>query len=351
VTEVERTALLLGVLSAVLAFVGVRGMLSFARRRQFVAVANERSSHTGRTPTGGGVGVAAAMAVTVLVAWLTGFGSELLWAAPVSLAACAVGWCDDRRDLRALPKFALMLAVVCPVVLLVPEARLTSVPLPFVGVLELGVATVPLSLFWLVGYANAFNFMDGIDGIAGWTAALAGLAFAVLGALAGDGNTLLLGSLTAGVALGFLPWNFPRARIFMGDAGSLPLGFLIAFTALSAAHSGALPFPGAVLLLGPFLFDVMLTLVRRTLRGASLGEAHREHLYQRLAQQWGGHPRVTLLYAGFAVCTSAAAVIYRATHDLGQLLSLSVPLVWMLGFAVVVLRRDSSQTSPSGESA
>jgi UDP-N-acetylmuramyl pentapeptide phosphotransferase/UDP-N-acetylglucosamine-1-phosphate transferase len=183
--------------------------------------------------------------------------------------------------------------------------------------------------------------MDGINGIASLTAIVSAGVFAVAGERSGD-RVLLAASVATGLAaLGFLPLNFPRARIFMGDAGSLPLGLLLACCAVRANASGALSFPASVLLLGPFLFDVAYTLVQRRREGKVIGQAHKEHLYQRLQRAFGGsHAKSALVYAGLAAATGALALVYDDLSELGKVLCLSAPTASMLGFAALVRRAE-----------
>jgi len=338
--------LLAGLLTAVLAWIATGRALAAAVRHRALAVPNERSSHSLPTPTGGGCGLGAAAVVVLTAAALHSGVVALGVAAGAVAVACATGLRDDVRPLRPDTKALLTLAAAAALAVTGP---LHVVDVPGVGEVPLGPLAVPLTVFWLAGFANLFNFMDGIDGIASLTAAVSGAAFAVAGVRAADPALAAVGAVTSGAAVGFLPWNFPRARIFMGDAGSLPLGLLLAYAAVLAHVSGALPFPGSVLLLGPFVFDTTFTLVRRAARGERLWEAHREHLYQRLSRLWGGHPRVSLLYAGFALVTAALALVYPDLGDAGRGLSLGAPLVAMLAFALVVLVADrkGSSTPPA----
>lgn len=348
-SELVTVMAIVGAAVTVLSFLGVRVVLSVARRKELLDHPNERSSHTIPTPSGGGAGLAGAIALVLPVAALLGGTPELLWLLPAVVVACGLGIYDDARPLRAGAKLVALAVASAPVL---GVALADRIHLPYLPTFSLAWASVPLTVFWLTGYSNAFNFMDGIDGIAGITAAVSGAVYALAGALASDAATALTGALVLGASLGFLPSNFPRARIFMGDAGSLPLGILLAANALLAADergvagAQALSFPASVLLLGPFLFDVVLTLARRAARGARLGQAHREHLYQRLSRQWRGHPRVSLLYGGFVVATGALALGYDRVGDLGKLVSLTVPVLTMLVFAVVVLRADR-RTDPN----
>jgi UDP-N-acetylmuramyl pentapeptide phosphotransferase/UDP-N-acetylglucosamine-1-phosphate transferase len=152
-------------------------------------------------------------------------------------------------------------------------------------------------LFWVLGYTNAFNFMDGINGIAAGQAVITGIGTAIIAALASDNrsNTLSLAALVlAGSALGFLPHNFPRARIFMGDVGSAPLGFALAALSLlvAARHGWTLLLPLFLLHLN-YTLDTSVTLIRRWLRGEKVYEAHKEHFYQRLVRSGKSHAFAT----------------------------------------------------------
>lgn len=328
--------LLWGAVAAVLSWFGTRRWLKRGAGRRAVAVPNERSSHTLPTPTGGGLQFAPAIVMSLLIAGFAG-AEGVFVPAIAALIAMFCGLVDDIRHLRPLVKMGVMTAVGLFLAFLTP---LESLALPHVGTIAFGVLAIPLTLFWLAGFTNAFNFMDGIDGIASLTAIISAATYAVAGVITDDATLALVGAVTAGASLGFLPWNFPKARIFMGDAGSLPLGLLLAYCAVLADASGVIPFPASVLLLGPFIFDSGFTLLRRAVRGERVWEAHREHLYQRLSRIWGGHPRVSLLYAGFAAVTAVFALLYRDASPLGRLLSLGVPLAAMLAFAATVLAVD-----------
>ena len=338
--------------SLVLSLAGVGLGLLVSRKKRLVAIPNERSSHVVPTPSGGGIGLAAAVVLTLpLAAAFGGAPRVALFAAAVALSSL-VGLWDDRSPLSARTRMWVLVRASVPI-MFVSCADL--IRLPYLEPFGLGLLALPLTLLWLTGFANVFNFMDGINGIAGLTAAISGLGFAAAGLLASDPATTILGAVTAGAAIGFLPWNFPRAKIFMGDAGSLPLGLLLAGTALVAARERAqglpttLAFPACVQILGPFLFDAILTLARRGLHGKRIGEAHREHLYQRLSRQWRSHAPVTLLYGCFSVLTVGLALLYDRMGELGKLMSLTFSLLAMSAFAQLVLSRDDSASAVEPE--
>jgi UDP-N-acetylmuramyl pentapeptide phosphotransferase/UDP-N-acetylglucosamine-1-phosphate transferase len=318
------------------AFVATLLFLVWARRRKHLALPNERSSHVVPTPSSGGVGIVTGVLVGLGHWTLMGADADPHAAViPSVLIAFTVGLVDDRRALRPRVKMALLLvaAVAAAIVGRVEVVR----GVPFVGDLDLAWAAWPLTVFWLACYPNAFNFMDGLNGIASLTAIVSSAVF--VDAAARQDDAVLFA--TALATLGFLPLNFPKARIFMGDAGSLPLGLLLAFCAVRANHTGALSFPASVLLLGPFLFDVVFTLIRRKREGKVIGEAHKEHLYQRLSRACGGsHAKSALVYAGLSAATGYLALTYDSRSEAGKLLSLIGPVAAMLAFAALVLAAE-----------
>jgi len=265
-------------------------------------VPNARSSHAAPTPRGGGV--------AVVTATLVGFG---LWGAPhwalaAALAALlALGLWDDVKGARPAPKLAIQ-ALVCA---------------GFAWAAAPGWAAFALAL-WLLFFVNAFNFMDGANGMAGLTAAVGAAALA----LAGGPFVAAAALCLLGGVLGFLPFNFPRARIFLGDAGSLPIGFALAALAGLATLDGR-PVWFAPALFLTFAFDVALTLARRALRGERLTEAHRDHLYQLLLRLGWPHGRVSGTYAAAALLNGAVALSGSAAA-FAALLAAHAAFAWLV---------------------
>ena len=242
---------------------------------------NERSSHARPTPRGGGL---AALGAITLV-WFLAAPPDLLPVLALGLALGAIGWWDDLRGLPAVLRLAAQGAAVAS------GFALADIGPLFQGLLPQALDRALASLAWL-WFVNLFNFMDGIDGIAGIEAATIGLglAWATAATFPGEG---LAEAATAGAALGFLAWNWPPAKIFLGDVGSQSLGFLLGFLLLRAAGEGQ----WAVALILPlyFLADATLTLVRRLVAGEAVWRAHRSHFYQRAVQALGGAHRPVLL--------------------------------------------------------
>jgi len=264
-----------------------------ALRRQWLDVPNERSSHRAPTPRGGGLGIVIAAAAGFVMLWATGAMNARLCAALVGggLAVAWIGFRDDRTPVGPGTRLAVHMAAAAWAL-----AWLGGVP-----PIQFGTTTVEFGLFGYVlgalaiGWVlNLFNFMDGIDGIAASEAAFMALAGAVLA-----GGSSALGVPAAGLVfgaacLGFLAWNWPPAKIFMGDVGSGFLGYVLAVLALAAMWESPVALFAWLALGGVFFVDASITLARRLLRGERVHEAHRSHAYQWLARRWGAHLPVTL---------------------------------------------------------
>lgn len=260
-----------------------------------IDIPNARSSHTVPTPRGGGI--ATVIATTAVLGLLTALGRLPLefFAAMAGGGAivAAVGFIDDRRALPA--KIRLLVHVGAALWALLWLGGLP--PLQLGGtVFVFGVGGYVLGLLGIVWTLNLFNFMDGIDGIAGGEAvfvALAGAAVQVYGG--GTGTLPIVAVVFALACAGFLAWNWPPAKVFMGDVGSGYMGYMIAVLALVAARESAVALLVWVILGGLFFVDATVTLIRRVARGERVSEAHRSHAYQRLAVRWGSHRSVTSL--------------------------------------------------------
>lgn len=255
----------------------------------------DRGMHTAPTPTAGGLALIGGLAMAILVClpWLRASGGvapALTAGVAVALAHGLLGAVDDVLDLGARAKLVLQLGLALAFALLVhpaaiPIARGAGVDLAW----PIAVGGVAL---WMIVAVNAVNFMDGSNGLV--AGALAIILGGVGAAALGDGGLAPVMLAAAGACLGFLPWNYPRARLFQGDAGALFLGALIAAAAVAAASPGRPGGPLSLftvpLALTPLLTDVLLTLIVRARRKAPLFEAHRDHLYQRwLAAHGGDH--------------------------------------------------------------
>jgi UDP-N-acetylmuramyl pentapeptide phosphotransferase/UDP-N-acetylglucosamine-1-phosphate transferase len=254
---------------AVILFVLLRTGLAW---RLATDIPNDRSLHVQPTPRVGGWGIVPVSVVGILLA------APSLWCAAVAAAfLAAVSQIDDRRGLPARVRFAAHLIAVIGFVVLYPAA----VPCVMLAALS-------FLMIWLV---NLYNFMDGADGLAGGMA-LFGFGGYALAALTGAHplpELALACALVAGAALGFLLFNFHPARIFLGDAGSISLGFLAGALGYWGWLRGAWPVWFPAMVFAPFITDASVTLARRLLRGEKFWQPHREHYYQRMVRSGMGH--------------------------------------------------------------
>jgi UDP-N-acetylmuramyl pentapeptide phosphotransferase/UDP-N-acetylglucosamine-1-phosphate transferase len=248
---------------------------------------NERSLHETPVPRVGGIGIVAG----VLLAFVLVRAEPILAALAAALAA--VSYADDRAHLPIAVRFAAHVAAAAAFVYLAAG----DVPL-------LWQAAIVLAMVWMT---NLYNFMDGSDGLAGGMALFGFGAYALAAWLAGDIVFTVVAASIAAAAAAFLAFNFPPARVFMGDAGSIPLGFLAGALGVLGWRAGHWPAWFPVLAFSPFVIDATLTLARRALRRERFWRAHRTHYYQRLVQLGWGHLNTALAeYALMAGCGAAA---------------------------------------------
>jgi Fuc2NAc and GlcNAc transferase len=327
--------------------VGTRLLRGYALKRSLLDRPNERSSHQAPTPRGGGLAIVASF-VAALAA-LAAAGAVPFSAAIAiggsGLTVALVGFWDDHGHIaarwRLLAHFAAtgwLLAWLggVPDVFVLGDAPLARAAMN---------AAAAVGIVWLV---NLYNFMDGIDGIASMeaiTVALGGVAAAAATGFAAEGAPPLL--LIAAVA-GFMVWNWPPARIFMGDVGSGFLGVVLAGLALDAGHAHPPLLYAWLILLGLFVVDATVTLARRALRRERVYEAHRSHAYQRAARHFGRHLPVTLAVAGInllwlAPVAAAAALEWvpgPLATGVAYLPLLLLALYWKAGGEEVPAKKD-----------
>lgn len=288
-------AIWLAALVVLVSGAGVALVRRYALRR-LLDVPNERSSHTTPTPRGGGVALTAAYLLGLVLTAGLGLvpGNLVIAVAGGGLLVAGTGFLDDHGHVSPLVRLTSQSAAIS-----LGMAWLGGLPpVDFgLGPVDLGVFGNGLALLYCAWFLNLFNFMDGIDGIAASQAITMSLSAALLLLLApnGSGGVLPL-ALLAAATLGFLPWNWPPARIFMGDAGSGFLGFALGTLAFWTVVEGWLTSWTWLILGGTFLADATVTLMVRARTGAGLSVAHRSHAYQRLSRRWGSHRAVTLSY-------------------------------------------------------
>lgn len=297
-----------------LAAIFVRVLFSRPLHALILDKPNDRSLHTIPVPRTGGIGLDAAAFLTWAALAPTATYPAMLFA----LILAGVSLADDIAALSASRRLLVHVAVATLAVVVYPPA---------------GLAIAPLAILTFVWMSNLYNFMDGSDGLAGGMA-LIGFGTYAAAAFSADATALAIAAAAvAGAAGGFLIWNFPKAKIFMGDSGSVPLGFLAALLGYLGWQDGIWPFYFPALVFLPFIADATVTLIRRALRGERLSDAHRTHYYQRLNQMGLGH-RKTALYA-YALMLAAAASALLTLHlpEMGVGL---VIVLWLAGSALLM---------------
>jgi UDP-GlcNAc:undecaprenyl-phosphate GlcNAc-1-phosphate transferase len=273
-------------------------MIALLRRMAVLDMPGARSSHSVPTPRGGGAPIAVGLVAAVLI---TPDLDRARMALVVAVAFFGLlGLLDDLRGLPALTRLALQVAGAGAVAaLLVSGARFSA---------AVAVVAVAGAAAWLVGFVNAFNFMDGVNGISGAHALIGGIAYACLAGWRSDGFGVAAGLALAGGAALFLPWNAVRARVFLGDVGSYSIGAALAVLAVRLVLLGV----PAEAVAGPvalYLADVAWTLQRRIRNGERWLEAHRSHVYQRWCDVGLSHQEVTLLTSALTVLLCLLGVV------------------------------------------
>ena len=276
---------------------------------------DRRKSHTRPTPKGGGVGIVAAFLAGMYILYRYAEFSRLAdpYFRGVILAAVAisvVAFLDDMRDWPFTVKLAAQ--VVAALMAVASGLYVTEYRVPYVGPLDLGWLGIVATLVWILFATNAMNFIDGLDGLAAGTALVASgfLAYIAIGQ---EGSFVYFAALLLAAGLvGFLPFNFPRARIFMGDVGSQFCGFVLAVLGVAAARFGAIEmsFLLVPMLLSGVLLDVAFTLVRRALAGQRITAAHRSHVYQIAHRSGIPAPVVAMVHWGFAAFGGVCCLVF-----------------------------------------
>lgn len=278
-----------------LAFVMTYFMRHYALNKNIIDKPNERSSHSVPTPRGGGVAVVCsyllALAVLIYSQQLTVHIGLTLMAA--SFVIALLGFLDDHGHINSMLRLAVHFLVAIGVVIsLGGFAEVTA----FNG-LQLGFIANIIAVLFLVWLLNLYNFMDGINGIASVEVITTTVSLAILYTVLNTSLNSDLLWLLAACVFGFLLWNFPKAKIFMGDACSGFLGLTLGILALIALKENLALFCAWIICLGVFVVDATYTLIKRVLNGYKMYDAHRSHSYQILSRQWGSHTPVTLAVA------------------------------------------------------
>jgi UDP-GlcNAc:undecaprenyl-phosphate GlcNAc-1-phosphate transferase len=301
---------------------------------------NDRTVHRVPLPTMGGIAMYLGLIAALIVSQFIPFFDEVISpeatnTAVATLITCTLmlglGAVDDARGTTALTKFVAQVFIAGVLVLSGVQFHYFWLPGVSTFVLSGNLGAI-MTILWVVAVANAVNLIDGLDGLAAGMVAIAAGAFFIYVVRSGGpvglaSDAALLAAITVGVCLGFLPWNFHPAKIFMGDAGSMLLGMLLAITTVRGvgdtftkptrddivAVAGAIAVPILVLLVP--LLDVLLAIIRRTRRGVGIGHADKEHLHHHLMEIGHGHRQAVLLLYLWGALVSAGALAVGLIGD------------------------------------
>jgi len=319
--------LLLTALVFAASWAGTGAITLWLRRRMILDHPGERSSHRRPVPKGGGIAVASA----TLLAWL---GLAALGKAPpetllvccLGFALAALSWLNDLTHIPAVVRLGFHLLIAATGLMALPDRGRE-----FQGLLSPTLDAAATVLLW-TWFLNLYNFMDGIDGLAASETACIGFGLAFVAALTGvaSGGYLLLVVALAAAALAFLPWNWHPARVFLGDVGSVPLGFMQGWLLLLLAGRGY--WVSALLLPLYYLADATLTLLTRIASGRRFWQPHKGHFYQRALRSDGNHAKVVLwiLAGNCALVGCAVLAIYEPLPALGLGIAVTTALLLAL---------------------
>lgn len=353
------------ILPAVVAFVSAlmitKRLSSQKSFGSILAHPNERTLHSRPTPQTGGLAIIISVVVALVVAASVlalsqpskpllpkGMASGSLWIVMSMLLVFAVSFIDDYIGLPASLRLGVQAAAAFIIIGGV-GLKISSIPLPDGLSIQLGLAAIPVSALFLIWMANLYNFMDGMDGFAGGMTLIGFSFLAYFGWEAHFPVMLIIATFVAMGALGFLVYNFPPARIFMGDAGSITVGFLAGTLVLLGVRDRIFELWVPIIVFSPFIIDATVTLMRRAFRLEKVWNAHREHYYQRLVLSGWSHRRAVLAEYGIMILCGGLAVLYHHSTENWKLVILGAWLVMflVLGISVSRLERQMTHACPA----
>ena len=319
---------------------------------------NERSLHQRPTPRTGGVAVMASLFVGAFVCWILAQISSVQEG--LSLLIEPAGWMilaatcvlsvvslvDDRKGLPVSLRLGIQL-VVSAVLVIGSSLRFPPLAIPLVGSIQWGWLAVPLAVLMLVWMANLYNFMDGMDGFAGGMTVIGGGGLAYIAWTRNSGTLGILALFLAAAALGFLAYNFPPAKIFLGDVGSIPVGFIYGALMLLGSRDKVFEVWVPVILFSPFIVDATVTVIRRALRGENIWQAHRSHYYQRAVLLGWGHRKTVLAEYVLMILCGVLACGFQMADDRTRLVILGC---WglLMGVAMGGVHRAEQSVARAG---
>jgi Fuc2NAc and GlcNAc transferase len=300
----------------------------YARRIGMVDHPGERQSHVEVTPRGGGIGIIMALLVASLVLAMEGNETWNMCVLPGLVVLAALGWWDDHASLSARLRLFVQLAASIYLVACVVNSGWVQ-----------GISSIGLAVIFLAWMTNLYNFMDGSNGMAGLQAVFGGAVLFYLFTLSGQHDLALISACVGASCAGFLPWNLGTARVFMGDVGSISLGFIFGALLIIGVGSQAFSLPVALMVMLVFIIDSTLTLIGRILKGEQWYNAHKQHLYQRLIAQGWTHGRAALFYQAINLALVLPGIVVAVNYPaLAWIVAVILVLALITGWYQLIKR-------------
>lgn len=314
----------------ILTFIQMPFTIKIAKKKGFLDVPkDERRVHKKPIPVGGGI--AMVISVSILMVYFLPINKNLIMALIASLIIAISGLYDDKEGLS--PKLKFLFQILAAVILIIGGMKIEFFTNPFDShdaLLILNILSIPVTIFWVCGITNTINLIDGLDGLASGVSMICAISMFFITYKMGRYDVSLICVLVAGACLGFLPFNFNPAKIFMGDTGALYLGFMLSYISISGflKQAAILMIFVPVLILGVPVFDTAFAMVRRKLSGKSMVEADKGHLHHRLLKM-GLNQRqtVVILYSISAIFGVLANLISRFHSSIALVISIGVLLI------------------------
>lgn len=314
----------------ILTFIQMPFTIKIAKKKGFLDVPkDERRVHKKPIPVGGGI--AMVISVSILMVYFLPINKNLILTLIASLIIAISGLYDDKEGLS--PKLKFLFQILAAVILIIGGMKIEFFTNPFDShdaLLILNILSIPVTIFWVCGITNTINLIDGLDGLASGVSMICAISMFFITYKMGRYDVSLVCALVAGACLGFLPFNFNPAKIFMGDTGALYLGFMLSYISISGflKQAAILMIFVPVLILGVPVFDTAFAMVRRKLSGKSMVEADKGHLHHRLLKL-GLNQRqtVVILYSVSAIFGVLANLISRFHSSIALVISIGVLLI------------------------
>ena len=340
------TSFIVFFLISIVSYFGVSLIRRYAEKREWLDHPNERSSHKLPTPRGGGLAIVILVLGTGL--WFVteaGLDRGLIYIVGGAIIAL-LGWRDDLHALS--PRLRFIVQGIVAAVSIYGLGYFKVVTIPMFGELQLGVVGIVITFLWIIGLTNAYNFMDGIDGMAGGVALSAGLGWMWLASNMHNTFAFWLALAIAASSLGFLGHNWTPAKIFMGDVGSTFLGYSFAVLPLIASTHGGDALMLGTLLMWIIIMDAGVTFISRLIKRENVFAAHRSHLYQQFVIAGYKHRTISSLYIFLTLLAAFLSYEWSQGHQVAPpLIFLGLPLIWVvLSFYARRLRSTPLKSKP-----